>query len=510
MFLKLTEKNRKWWILLAMTSAISMIFIDITVLPVALPTIQRSLGLSGLGMQWIINSYILVLTIFLLAGGRLADRVGHRKTFCWGLILFAFSSALCGLSYHEWWFIASRSLQGIGGAILIPSSSAITFNSFPPHQRGKAMGLYVSIGSIFLALGPFLGGLFTQYFTWRLVFWINLPIALGGLILALLVVPKSKGKHAHFDWIGFVTFSLGISAIVVSLMQAKNWGWTSYWTLGMLLFGIFLLFLLWKVDREVKEPYIDFSFFRNSTIAGASAGIFCTQFILMVTIFWAIYFQNVLGFTPTQAGTLSLISNLPIMIAAPLGGHLVDKKGPRIPIVIGFSLVVMALILFLQNIDMKNVWLILSAIIPFGFGIPFIFTPSFTTIMGEIPPERRGLTSGTVSTIRQLGGTLGLAIFGTLFLNVQEGEFAKDLKHNIDTEALSPMEFQGLLSKTPEAITALKKLPEQSQTFVEQTYLHSYIKGFWSINFLAIIMALVGLILTLLLIRQKTRPKIEM
>lgn len=504
------EKNRKWWILLAMTSAISMIFIDITVLPVTLPTIQRTLGLSELGLQWIVNGYILSLSIFLLAGGWIADRYGHRKIFCFGLFVFAGSSVLCSLSYSEWWFVSSRFLQGFGGAILIPSSMTINYNSFPVWQRGKAMGLYVSIGSIFLALGPFIGGVFTQYLTWRLVFWINLPIAIAGLILTLYVVPKSKERESFFDWVGFLTFSLGVSSIVIALMQAKNWGWTSFLTVGMLIFGTVLLLLLWKIDRKIDEPYINFSLFRNRTFLGANAGIFCTQFILMVTVFWAIYFQTVLGFSPAKAGLLALISNLPIMIAAPLGGHLLDKKGPRIPISIGFVLVGASLYWFIQNLDIKNVWVILSAIIPFGFGIPFIFTPSYATSMGEIPPSRRGAAAGTIGTVRQLGGTLGIAILGTILLNVQGGQFARELKLNVATKEISADKFQGLLSKAPTAMETYDKLSPQAKLYVEKSYIHSYINGFFAINVCAIIVAAVGLTFALLLIKRNRPPDIDM
>jgi EmrB/QacA subfamily drug resistance transporter len=507
---KVTQENRKWWILLAMTSAISMIFIDVTVLPVALPTIQRTMNLSEQGLQWIVNSYILVLTIFLLAGGRLGDHIGHRKVFCWGLVLFAGSSALCGFSNSEWWFIMGRSLQGVGGALLIPSSNTLTYNAFPPHQRGKALGLYVSIGSVFLALGPLIGGFFSQYFSWRFVFWVNVPIAAAGLIQTFLVVPKSEGKPNHFDWMGFTTFSLGISAIVVALMEAKVFGVFSIWTIGLLTFGIVLLFLLWKVDRKVKDPYIDFSLFRNSTFTGSTIGIVCAQFILMVTVFWAIYFQNVLGFTPTQAGMLSLLSNLPIILAAPLGGHLLDKQGPRIPIVIGFCLIGGSLVWFLQNLEVRNLWVLLSIFIPFGFGVPFIFTPSFTTAMGEQPPQRRGLVSGTVSTVRQLGGTLGIAVLGTTFLDVQKVRFARLLKRNVETENLSPEKFEGLLSRTPEVMETLKKLSSSSQQFVQQIYLESYLKGFWLMNCVAIAVAALGLITVLLLIKRKKPPAIDM
>lgn len=486
-----------------------MIFVDISVLPVTLPTIQRNLGLSELGLQWIVNAYTLVLTVLLLAGGRIADKFGHRKIFCFGLILFAGASALCGFSQSELGFVLARALQGVGGAILVPSSSAINFNAFPPHQRGKAMGLYVSLGSIFLALGPFIGGLFTQYFSWRLVFWINPPIALCGLLLTLLIVKKSEKNDVHFDLFGFFTFSVGVSSIVIALMQAKEWGWDSYLTIGMILLGLALLFFLWKYDRKVKESYIDFKLFKNRNILGSVMGIFCTQFLLMVTVFWAIYFQNALGYSPLQAGSLSFLANIPIMIAAPLGGHILDKKGPRLPIAIGFSLVAISLFWFIQNIETKNLWLILSAVIPFGFGIPFIFTPCFATALSEIPSNRRGLASGTVSTLRQLGGTLGLALIGTLFLNIQIGQLSSDLKRNVYTENIDPKKLEGLLSSAPEAMEAMQMLPEQSKAFVKQAYLNSFIDAFWWINSVAIVVALMGLFIAVSLIKKKTQPKLD-
>jgi EmrB/QacA subfamily drug resistance transporter len=506
----LTEKNRKWWILLAMTSAISMTFIDVTVLPVALPSIQRTLGISEVGLQWIVNAYTLSLCVFLLAGGRLGDRFGLRKVLCWGLALFVLGSVLCGLSYFEGWFIASRFLQGIGGAMMIPTSSTIVFNAFPPRQRGKALGLNVSIGSVFLAMGPFIGGIFTQYFSWRLVFWINVPIALIGYALVFYAVPKMEGKRRPFDLGGFLASSLGIIGIIIALMQGREWGWFSPWTMGCLIFGTFLILLLWKLDRNVEDPYIDFTFFKNRNFLGASMGIFCTQFLLMVTVFWALYFQNILGFSPSQAGTLSLISNAPLILAAPIGGHLLDKHGPKIPITIGFLLLAASLFWFILNIGDKSVLLICSALIPFGCGMPLIFTPSFATALSEVSPERRGLASGTTSMLRQLGATLGLAILGTMFLNQQASTFAKNLKHNVDTLQANPKAFQGLLAHSSRAVDALKGYSEQTQAFIKQIFANAYIQSFWSINVLAMIMALVGLAFVWLLVKKKDPPEIEL
>ena len=494
---KLTEHNRKWWILVAMTSCISMIFIDITVLPITLPTLQRTLDISPLGLQWIVNAYTLALTIFVLAAGRFGDRFGHRKIFCWGLFFFSLGSVLCAVSYFEWWFISARVIQGVGGAMLTPTSAAIIFSTFPASQRGKAIGLYVSIGSVFLALGPFIGGIFSQYLSWRYVFWINIPIALIGFWLTLFSVPKSKGIHRHFDLLGFITCSLGITSIIVALMEAKNWGWTAPITLGLIGLGLILIFLLLLIDRKVTDPYIDLSLFNSRNFNGAISAIFTTQFVLMVTVFWAIYFQTVYGYSPAQAGVISLVSNLPVILAAPIGGHLLDKHGPRIPIAIGFTLVAVSLFWFLQNLENNSIGILLSAIIPFGCGIPLIFSPSFTTAMSEVAPEKRGMASGTTTMLRQFGATLGLAIMGSIFLTIQGGQFSQELQKNSATASISPDDFQGLLSKAPQALDTLKQLPQDAQAFVQQIFLNSTINGFWGINTLALITTVLGLFLSL-------------
>lgn len=506
----LTEKNRKWWILFAMTSAISVIFIDVTVLPVALPTIQRTLGFSNLGLQWLVNSYTLSLTIFLILGGWLGDRYGRKSVFFSGQLLFALGSILCGLSYYQWWFIFSRVIQGIGAALLAPSSFAIVFSCFPSHQRGKALGIYISIGSIFLAMGPFIGGILSQYWSWRFIFWINLPILITGFLLTRYVSPHSEKRLVSFDIPGFIIFSFGITFLVVGLMQTKYWGWFSPFTIGFLLIGAFFLFLLYKIDWKTENPFIDFTLFKNRTFTGSILSTFMTQVLLMVTIFQTIYLQNVLGFTPSQAGTISLLSNAPIIFAAPIGGHILDKKGPRLPITIGFILVSGSLIWFTQILDQKNILLLLTAFVPFGFGIPFILTPSSTTAVSEIPPDRRSIIYGTISTLRQFGATLGLAILGSVFFNIQEHSFAMNLKRNTETLNEKAKSYQGLLAKNPDAIKAFQKLSPESQDFVTSSYTNSYIEAFTVINVIASLIGLLGLALALIFIKKRSRPNIDM
>lgn len=500
--LKLNEHNRKWWILAAMASTISMIFIDITVLPVSLPTIQRQLDLNNLTLQWIVNAYTLALATFVLAGGRLGDMLGYRKLFRIGVFLFALTSALCGISFSGTSFIVSRFLQGIAGAILIPSTSAIIMNSFPANQRGKAMGIYISIGSIFLALGPLIGGLFSEFLSWRWIFWLNIPIACLGFFISLRSVPDFKPEKKQFDFFGFFTLSLGVSFITIALMQINAWGWNSPWTLTLLCLGILFIVGLMMWDRAVEEPYVDFSLFKKKHYVGALACIFTTQFFITVTIFWAIYFQNVLKFTPSEAGSFSLLANLPVVFISPFGGYLLDRFGPKIPVIIGYILSIIALIAFTLIMPTENVYLIVLTIIPFGCGIPLIFTPSITTAMHEIPPAKRGTASGISITIRQFGSTLGLALFGALFLQIQTSQFSSALFQNPKTYHFDPSDFEGLLSDAAPAVQAFNRLTTSTQNYVQTSFVDATNNAFFWINWGAVLFAVLGLISAIFLMKH--------
>lgn len=497
------EKNRKWWVLGAMATSISMIFVDVTVLPVVLPTLQRELGISDLGLQWVINAYTLILAMFVLAGGRIGDMWGLKKAFCFGLLFFAFASALCGLSTSEWWMIGSRALQGIGGAFLIPAAQGIIFSHFPPHQRGKALGLFVSIGSIFLALGPLIGGSLTTYLSWHYVFWINLPIALIGLWLTLSVVPAMKGKKEKFDWRGFGILTVGIFSLVLPLMQAQAWGWTSDLTLGLFLIGLFSLYFLFKRRKKSHASIIDFNLISTKASIASLTCISTNQFLVMVTVFWAIYFQNILGFSASQAGLLSFLANAPILFAAPFGGFLVDRFGPRLPVMIGFSLIFFSLLWWLKFDRVKSVWLLLPALIPFGFGIPMVFTPSFVALMNQIPSEKRGVASGINSTLRQFSATMGLAVFGSIFSSIHFGKFSEYLKTNAQTASLIPAHFEGLLSHSLEAVKNTQALPSAESDYVFTAARESFLNGFTHINAYAAMAACIGIFIAWRLLKNQ-------
>lgn len=210
--------NKKWWGLLAIMPALAMVFVDISVLPVALPSIQEHLGASSLQLQWCINAYLLITAILVLAGGKLGDWMGHRTAFSLGMAVFAGASALCGMASNPFWLITARSIQGVGGALMIPASTALLMSLFPPSERGKATGINVSIGSLFMILGPLIGGYLTENLSWRWIFWINLPIALVGLLLAFLLIPRSVSRRPNFDTPGFIYIDSSMILLMIGLV----------------------------------------------------------------------------------------------------------------------------------------------------------------------------------------------------------------------------------------------------------------------------------------------------
>src|SRR5260221_5776395 len=209
----ISEKNRKWWGLFALVPSLGMIFLDQSVLPVALPTIQRELGAGSIALEWTVNAYILATAVFVLAAGKVGDWIGHKKAFIFGVLLFAFASLLCGMSLNVMFLIASRILQGIGAALIFPSSTVLLMALFPQKERGKATGINVSVSSLFLIIGPLIGGYFSQIVSWGWIFWINIPLALLAIILVAVLIPISPKGEGKIDLLGFLFFFSGSSLL---------------------------------------------------------------------------------------------------------------------------------------------------------------------------------------------------------------------------------------------------------------------------------------------------------
>ena len=480
-----------------------MIFVDISVLPVVLPTLQREMRVSDLGLQWIVNAYALTLAVLVLAGGRIGDIWGMRKTFFLGLALFSLASVLCGLSQSSFQMIFSRSLQGVGGAFLIPATQGIILSHFPPNQRGKALGIYGSIGSVFLALGPLIGGSLTTYLSWHYVFWINLPIAAIGSLLALYAVPPMQGKREPFDTQGFLILLTGITALVVGLMQSVVWGFFSAATLLLFATGLCCLFLLFKRKHMPHASILDFTLLRQKAFLASASCIFTNQLLLMVTIFWAIYFQNILGLSASTAGAYAFLANLPILFAAPLGGLLVDRFGPRLPVMTGFGFILFALTWFCTFASQAQIGLLMPALLTFGFGVAMIYTPSLVAIMNEVPSHKRGIVSGLIATLRQFSSSLGLALFTAIHSNIYLNQLNHSLQSSPNTAHLEAITFEGLLSHSPSAVQNLDLLPAPYASYVFTSAKTAFLDGFNYMNGIGAALAAIGILIAWKLLKNR-------
>jgi EmrB/QacA subfamily drug resistance transporter len=492
----------KWLILAAMICGLSMVFLDSSILPVALPTIQKYLKISDINLQWIVNLYFLGNAGFVILGGKLADIYGPKKTFMAGLIIFAVSSIFGGIAINSAWLFVSRALQGFGAALLAPSTTAIIFATFGSDQRGKALGISVSISSLFLILGPAIGGFFTQYLSWRLIFFINIFISLIGVFLTLKFVPNFTGSKAKIDYISLIFFAGGLILITLGVMQNKKLGWDSFQELGFFSLGItfmILFYINYKVQKN-KEPFFDFSLFKSVDFLVGNIHAFIIQFILMNSVFWAVFFQEGMGFSPSKAGILTLISTLPVLITAPLAGFLTDKYGRKLPTFIGFSGLMIAFSCLLVFLNTNNFLLLTAALIFYGLSVSQVLTPIAGFIMGSAPVEKRGLASGIYNTLRFSGATMGMAFFGAVYT----GEEQNVLKTYIETH------FKKINKKQQEEINlifnGIKNSSKEGLKVIEikeQARIAAF-NGIKKLSFISLVLLIIGFTLIFLEKGKKT------
>lgn len=416
----MNDENRRWWVLATMTGSLSMILIDQTVVSVALPTMQRDLGLSTTGLQWVINAYLLSIAVFVALGGRIGDLLGNVRIFRLGALVFVAASAACGFAQSETWIIVARTVQGIGAAMMTPASQAIVTNSFGPSERGRAMGIYAGISMVFLALGPLIGGLLVEGVSWRAVFFVNLPVGLTMLAIAARTLRRDVPSGGRMDWVGAPLIVLGLGALVLALMQSRQWGWGSPQTLGLLIAAAVLLptMVVWELRQS--EPLIQLRLFANRNFAVDNAVLAAVQFGLMgISVFGAIWVQDVLGFNPIQAGLSLLPLTLTLLVLAPRTGALYDRVGPRWPVAMGALAVAVAMAWSAATLSQLSYWWIVPAYLLLGAGLAFVMTPANTDAMNAAPAALRGQASGVIQTSRQIGATIGIAIMGTIVANVQ-------------------------------------------------------------------------------------------
>jgi EmrB/QacA subfamily drug resistance transporter len=405
-------------VLAAMIFAVSMTFIDQTIVSIAVPNIQRELGLTSTGVQWAVNAYLLSLAALFAFGGRLADTLGHRKMVTLGVIIFAVASAMCGLtpkgSIAEAWIVAFRVVQGAGGAIMFPAALAIVVQTFELRQRGKALALFFGIAGGLTAIGPILGGYLTEW-TWRGIFWVNIPVALIALVLILMSKPVTEYKAAPMDYRGLVLVGAGVALSVFGFQQSSTWGWHNP-AIGLsIAVGLILLVVFYQVEKRTASPLMRVAIFGNRAFLTECLVLGITNLVFIpVFFFGSEYAQISLGKSASQAGIILLYFFIGFVIAAQIGGRMLDRAGAKRPVVLGCALGAVGFFLWAGKATglsfSSQEWYIMLS----GAGMGFMLGPASTDAVNRASLLSYGEATGITQTVRNYAASMGLAILGTI------------------------------------------------------------------------------------------------
>jgi len=404
---------KRWLVLLAMTGSLAMIFLDITVVGVALPRMRGDLGLSESQAVWAMNAYTLSIASLIALGGRLADRLGRVRCFVAGVTLFAVASAACGMATGPVAFLAGRVAQGLAAALMQPSSSSIVVDSFAPGERGKAMGVYIGIPMLFLALGPLVGGVLTEWVSWRANFLVNLPVAATAIVLVAKLRPHERRVAGdRIDLGGAIWLVAALGLLVYGLQEVGRVGWRDPLAIGCIGFGGVALVTFIRNELRCERPLLRLSLFRDRGLLAAAAVLLCLQFAMSgQVLFGALYLQGALGLEPARAGAALLPMLAPVVVVVHVAGRMYDRVGARGPVLLGTGLA--AIGLATEAIVMPGLtYLPLAAgMVTLGLGIGFAMGPMNTEALNRVGSEARPQVSGMLSTVRQVGGSVGIACF---------------------------------------------------------------------------------------------------
>jgi EmrB/QacA subfamily drug resistance transporter len=409
--------ERKWWTLVAVVVGVFMLLLDVTIVNVALPDIQKSLDASLADLQWVIDAYALTLAALLLTTGSLADLYGRRRVFALGIVVFTAGSLLCGIAPSPLFLTLSRAFQGIGGAIMFSTSLALLSNAFEAGDRGVAFGVFGAVTGVAVAVGPVIGGALVSGLSWRWIFLVNIPVGVYALFATLTKVDESRNPHARrVDVVGLVTFSAGLAALVYGLIRSNEVGWGSGEVVFSLIAAAVLLVAFLVAEIQQREPMLDLSLLRKPTFVGGLIAAFAISASLFSAFpYLVLYMQGLLGLSAIDVGVRFLVLSGPIFITAAIAGRLSDKVSPSLLIGPGFAFVGAALLL-MRGVTPSDDWThLIPGFIVAGVGAGLINVPLASTAVGVVEPARAGMASGINSTFRQVGIATGVAALGAIF-----------------------------------------------------------------------------------------------
>ncbi|MFI8420985.1 MFS transporter [Streptomyces sp. NPDC085479] len=428
-----------------MMFAVAMTFIDQTIVSIAAPDIVRELGLTSSGMQWVVNAYLLALAAFFALGGRLADLYGPRRVVMIGTLVFVVASVLCGCvpsgDFAQTWLIVFRGVQGFGAALLFPAALAVVVAVFPVERRGRALALFFGISGALTAIGPLLGGWLTASWTWRAVFWVNVPVAVVALVLTLFAHIADRPRSGTLDWRGAVLIAVGMGLSVLGFQQAWSWGWASAATWLCVVGGLAVLFVFVRYEQRVAHPLVDLRVFKDKAFSMDVAVLFFAMLAFVPVFFFSsVYAQVSLSASPNQAALFLLYFFAGFALASQWGGRILDKKGARPALKVGCVVGAVGFALWannLTNLSMHDQWPYAAMA---GAGIGFILAPASTDAVNRAIGPSYGEVTGITQTVRNYAASVGMAVFGTVLTRVMADNvvdtlrargFSSDVAHDV-------------------------------------------------------------------------------
>jgi EmrB/QacA subfamily drug resistance transporter len=482
---------RKWVTLAVVNVAVFMLLLDITVVNTALPSIREDLDASFTDLQWVVDAYTLTLAAFVLAAGSLADRLGRRRVFAWGLGIFTVASAMAALSPDPTWLNLARAVQGVGGAIMFAVSLALIAQEFKGKELGMATGLYGATIGVAVAIGPLVGGALTDGIGWQSVFALNVPIGIAAIALTFMKIAESRDPAARgVDWPGVATFSGSLFLLVLALLRGNEEGWGSSLIIGLFAGSAALFAAFIVVEMRQKNPMLPFHLFRIPTFTGvqlASFAISASMFALF--LYLTLYMQNILGLSPLETGLRYLPMTVISFLVAPVAGVLLSRLPARGMLATGLLMAGAGLIL-MAGVERGDEWTgLLGGFMVAGAGIGLINPVIAHVAVSVVPPEQSGMASGINDTFRQVGIAVAIAAYGAVFLGRAESEIVERAP-GVDGHGLAEAVSSGNLpANTPEPVADAAR--------------EGFLAGFNQITLIGAAIAIAGSIAALVLIRSR-------